>query len=315
MSDKITIINLSASDTSNRMLKRATDIQKECNLNTFELDRLSNGWPEEMKQQLLRLVKSIRDEPFSFANAFTDVTTLKKFLFKQVPNEPRSNRVPSDNEIKDWLTPNLGHCAISSLPRIDLGSPNQEVFRDHLIRLGYGASDKDQKFARYERLSAFGVTYASLFVKQIGKQFDVDSDGKRRYVGPSRLIVAVLGNNNLDKFVGPFDAKSQSRKYTNVPEEWMMEQQKKVRDYVEKVKDRRRKGGGARLPPKERPKPKKKVKSKPVVKQDSDLPVSLMDWKNSQLRQRLMDLGLPYSGTKQEMADRLIKHGYGTGQE
>lgn len=317
MSDKLNIMNLSASGTSKRMKSRAADISAKCNINTFELDRLSNGWPESSKDQLLKLVKKVRDEPFSLDNAFTDVTAIKRFLFKNVPSEPRSNRVPSDSEIKDWLTPSLGHCAISSLPRIDLGAPNQQAYRKHVEQLGYGASSPELDLARYERLSAFGVTYASMFVKQAKKQYEVDSSGKRKYAGPSLLIWEVLGNNNLDKFVGPFNRKTQRRSLSNVPKEWIAEQKTKVDAYVEAVKKRRRKGGNARLPKQNRQTNKKhkaklpNSRSKPAKQAAEPLPDSLMEWKNKQLRQRLQDLKLPYSGTKEQMVERLNKHGYG----
>lgn len=320
MSDKLNIMNLSASGISRRMMKRAAEISAKCNINTFELDRLSNGWSEPSKQQLLKLVKKVRDEPFSLDNCFTEVAAIKRYLFKNVPSEPMSNRVPSEAEIKDWLTPSLGHCAISSLPRIDMGAPNQQDYRKHVEQLGYGASSPEMDLARYERISAFGVTYASMFVKQAKKKFEVDSNGKRKYVGPSLLIWTVLGNNNLDKFVGPFNRKTQRRSLENVPQQWIDEQKAKVDAYVEAVKNKRRKGGNARLPKQNRQTNKKhKAKlpngrSKPAKKADEPLPDSLMEWKNKQLRQRLQDLKLPYSGTKEQMVERLVKHGYGGNQ-
>lgn len=320
MDKKMFIINLSASDTSKRMRKRAKDIMSDCNVNTFELDRLSNGWPEESKAALSKLVNKTRNEPFSFDNAFTDVVTLRNFLFKKVPKEPRSNRIPSKDEIKDWLKPSLGHCAIKALPRIDLGAPNQQVFRDHLVEQGYGASPKEMDLARYERLSAFGVTYASMFVKQTGKLFDVDQSGKRKYVGPARIITAVLGNNNLDKFVGKFDRQKQARGYENVPKEWMDAQKAAVDAYVEAIKAKRRSGDGARLPKKRQnvksqkpraknvPRKPRPVTEKPPV---ADEPKSseLRDQTNKILRQLCKENGLTSSGVKADLVYRLEKNG------
>ena len=102
-----------------------------------------------------------------------------------------------------------------------------------------------------------------------------------------------------------------------MPKEWIAEQKTKVDAYVEAVKKRRRKGGNARLPKQNRQTNKKhkaklpNSRSKPAKPAAEPLPDSLMEWKNKQLRQRLQDLKLPYSGTKEQMVERLNKHGYG----
>jgi hypothetical protein len=315
------LINITESAKKGRIAKRIAGISNNVKRRDWALDSLSEDWDPALTEQLKQLVQKYSSSKPGQPLEVTDVQQIETYLFPKIIDlkHVKQQKVPDDDAEKALRNPSLGTAVLVNIPVIDLGAPDHKRYTDHL---GLDASCQcveDIPNSEYVRHNAFGYTYATLYVKQTGKQWE-RKNGKYYYAGPSSLKSVLICNNAADLWVGPQDKRTKRRSLENVPKAWRDHQNKLVDEYIKACK---RGGSSASRGPKP-PKKEKEVKLTEEglkaefakKRKDGDDTTSvgvLLKWESRmkvpELRDACRSEGLKATGNKRDLILRLDEAG------
>lgn len=231
------LTNITESAMKGRISKRVADISGNVKRRDWALDSFSEDWDSALTEQLKQLVQKYQSLKPGQPLPVTDVQQIETYLFPKIldTKHVKQQKVPDEDAEKALRNPSLGTAVLVNIPVIDLGAPDHQRYTEHLGIKADCQCTEDIPNSQYVRHNAFGYTYATLYVKQTGKQWE-RKNGKYYYAGPSSLKAVLLCNNAADLWVGPQGKRNNRRTLENVPKAWRDHQNKLVDEYIKACK-------------------------------------------------------------------------------
>jgi len=293
---KFNIIDITAQAQSGRYVRRLKDLSGKAKLRTWAAEEFSGGWNEDAQSQLREYLGIHTNQRPPVMSHICDVEMLRAFLFQPVP-QGIPGRSRNKWQLDNLRKPDPGTAMVVNMTIVCVGGSSMVADAACLETRGLKGSEQ---LPKYSRVSAHGLSYGTVLVKQVSKEF---VDGK--YIGPRAIKTVVACNNCLDLFVGEIDDKGQ-RTVVNVPASWMNSQN----GDVEKMLARE-----SRASSRQRTLPKPEQVAVPTRKANTPankdkLREAYEEMKVPQLRQLLKERSLPVSGNKSILIDALIRYAH-----
>lgn len=293
---KFNIIDITAQAQSGRYVRRLKDLNGKVKIRTWAAEEFSGGWTEASISQLREYLSAFKGQRPPLMEHICDVEMLRAFLFQPVPTGiPGRSR--NKWQLEQLRKPDAGIALVANTTVVCVGGSSRVADDSCLEARGLKGS---AELPRYSRVSAHGLSYGTVLVKQISKEF---VDGT--YIGPRAIKTVVACNNCLELFVGEIDDKGR-RALVNVPDSWTTSQS----GDVEKMLARESRANSTT---RSLPKPKEVAVPKIVAnthENTEQLREAYSEMKVPMLRQLLKDRQLPVSGNKSVLVDALVRYGH-----